>query len=141
MERFLLALAGALVIGLAGLAMAQRVASSTDLDAAPQALDPAKRHQMVLPFGSGFWRPVSGEAVVSLPDDQMTVVGLNEATRIYAPAGGGGGRRQGWQAGEVYIRVGAGKYLALKPTNQPRQPETLGPSPALRDAPGPVPQR
>lgn len=120
MGRYALALACAMILGATGPALAQKVASATDLDAAPQAIDPAARDKLVLPFGKRLWRPIKGEALTALPDDQMAVVGLNEATRIYARAGGGGGGpKLEWKAGEVFVRVAPGKYLALEPIDAP----------------------
>lgn len=137
-----LAVAGVMVVGLAGPVVAATRVAATDLDAAPQAIDPKQRDKFLLPFGKRLWRPIKGAAIASLSDDQMAVVGLNEATRIYARAGGGGGPRGDWKPGEVFIRVAPGKYLALEPLDQPlTPPPPLGPAPKPQTNPAPATQR
>lgn len=107
-------------------------------DQGPQALDPAVRESLVVPFGDGFWVPIEGRGPVRLPDEQMNVVGTGEAMRVYARAGGGGGGPTlDWQAGDVFIKVGDGLYWPLAPRG--RTPPPAQPRPDHRPLREPVP--
>lgn len=88
------------------------------LDAGREAASPAGRKAMMVPFADGLWVPVDGTQAVSIPDEQMTIVGLNEAMRVYARAGGGGGggpTNAEWRPGTVFVRIAPGLYWPLEP--------------------------
>lgn len=82
-------------------------------------LDPHARRETIVPFAGKLWVPVMDGHVVTLPDAQMGVVGITDTMRVYAPRGGGGGgvveQPGGWRAGQVYLKVGNGRYWPLEP--------------------------
>lgn len=112
-------------------------------DPGPQALDPEVRKKLVVAFGDGLWVPVEGKGPVRLPDEQMNVVGIGDAMRVYAMAGGGGGGPTlDWQAGEVFIKVGEGLYWPLRPRQRTPPPSRVQPpqQPLREPAPQPAPK-
>lgn len=109
-------------------------------DQGPQALDPAVRRTLVVPFGEGLWVPIEGQGPVRLPDAQMNVVGTGESMRVYARAGGGGGGPTlDWQAGDVFIKVGEGLYWPLAPRQRTPPPGQARPERRPQREPGPQP--